>query len=190
MLFERHILLQVGDSSALLKADPTRYFDAGREGNQMLRSARRACLKCEIGLVANVLILSAAAASEARCVTCSKPNLNVRCEIGKSDTVAALPFGPELLDAACVKAIKASYGAGGCHISRDANCIDWTLRRFSRKEAKRALLGEMSVSSQSEPPRPLPQAATPEPSVETPAASPPNILAAAWQKLLALITWH
>ncbi|WP_244437744.1 hypothetical protein [Hyphomicrobium denitrificans] len=119
-------------------------------------------------------------------MTCTQPNLNVRCEIRKSEAVETLPFGAELLDAACVKVIKASYVAKGCHALKGTTCLNWPVKSFSLKEAKRAILGEAPVAPTFEQQHPPAQVPTPDASAQ----APQNALVAVWQKFLAMITWH
>ena len=148
--------------------------------------AGRACLKYKISLVANLLLVNSQAGAGTACVTCTKPNLNIRCEIRKSDAIVALPFGPELLNRACIQAIKSSYGAYGCHVLKETPCLNWPVKSFSLKEAKRAVLGETLVAATSESQNPPSQAPPPESSAQ----APQNALTTVWQKFLALIAWH
>lgn len=125
------------------------------------------------------------------CVTCTKPLLNVRCEIRKSQSVEGLPFGAALLGRACVMAVKSSAGASGCHVAKDATCSSWPLKSFSLKEAKRAILGEKpAVSTADNQSTSAATAVTPPPPAETTWSAFYRPIAKAWQKVLTIIAWR
>lgn len=124
------------------------------------------------------------------CVTCAKPVLNIQCEIRKSHSLEGLPFAEKLISRACVKAVKASASASGCHVAKDAVCSKWPLESYSLKEAKRALLGETRVASAVDDQKATSKETVAAPPTET--KWPPLVrpIATAWQKFLAVITWR
>ena len=125
------------------------------------------------------------------CVTCAKPALNIRCEIRKSQSLEGLPFAEKLIGKACVKAVKASASASGCHVAKDAVCSNWPLKSFSLREAKRAVLGETRATSTVDDPNPSAKAAAAAaPPAETKWSPFVRPIAKAWQKFLAIIAWR
>jgi len=127
------------------------------------------------------------AVAEPVCVTCAKPVLNVQCEIRKSQSLDGLPFADKLTAKACVKAVKASSEASGCHVAKDTACPNWPLKSFSLREAKQALLGEMPPASAADD-QDAKAAAAAAPT-ETKWSSFLSPLAHAWEKFLA-VTWR
>ena len=153
---------------------------AGMTGGQR-SSWRHACLS-----VASSMLFAGSV-----CVTCTKPLLDVRCEIRKSQSIEELPFGTELLGRACVMAVKSSAGASGCHVAKDTICLSWPLKSFSLKEAKRAILGEKPAVSTADSQSPSTETTvTSAPSVETTWSAFYRPIAKAWQKILTIIAWR
>lgn len=128
------------------------------------------------------------AIAEPVCVACSKPVLNIQCEIRKSQSLAGLPYGDKLIGRACVKAVKATSGASGCHVAKETACPDWPRKSFSLKEAKQALLGETHPVPTVDDQDPLAKAAA-APPAETKWSVLVRPIANAWQKFLAVIAW-
>ena len=151
----------------------------------MFHPAGYVCRKHRIALVAGSLVVTSQAGAGTVCVTCTPPNLSVRCEIRKSEAVEGLPFGEELLNKACAKLIKSSYSAHGCHALKDTTCLNWPVKSFSLKEAKRAFLGETPALPTSE----LQNAESPLPP-DASAQAPQNAVTVAWHKFIAFFTWH
>lgn len=147
-----------------------------------LRSSwRRACVS-----VASSMVFAGSV-----CVTCTKPLLNVQCEIRKSQSIEGLPFGAELLGRACVMAVKSSAGASGCHVAKDTICPSWPLKSFSLREAKRAILGEKPAVSTADSQSPSAETTvTSAPPVETTWSAFYRPIAKAWQKILTIIAWR
>lgn len=146
--------------------------------------------QCSLWRYACLSVASSMAFTGSVCVTCTKPLLNVRCEIRKSQSIVDLPFGPELLGRACVMAIKSSTGVSGCHIAKDKACPDWSLKSFSLKEAKRAILGETPAVSAVDGQDPNAQSAAAAPPAETTWSALYRPIAKAWQKFLAMVSWR
>ena len=156
----------------------------------MLCAGGNAPRKYRILIVAGLLSMASQAGAETVCVTCSKPNLNIRCEIRKSRTIETLPFGSELLNKACVMTVKTSFGATGCRSLKETTCSNWPVKSFSLKEAKRAILGETPVASTSDSQKLTPQVPAAVSPATNAAPTPYNTLSTAWQKFLAIFTWH
>jgi hypothetical protein len=140
-------------------------------------------------LSACLSITSKMAIAESVCVTCAKPMLDVQCEIRKSQSLEGLPFVERLIGKACVKAVKASFEASGCHVAKDTVCPNWPLKSFSLKEAKRALLGETPPVPTADDQDPLAKAVA-APPAETKWSALVRPITKAWQKFLAVITWR
>jgi hypothetical protein len=139
-------------------------------------------------LGASLSIAPQMAIAEPVCVTCAKPMQNVQCEIRKSQSLAGLPYGEKLIARACVKAVKASAGASGCHVANEIACPNWPRKSFSLKEAKQALLGETHPVPTADDQDPLAKAAA-APPAETKWSALLRPIANAWQKFLAAIAW-
>jgi hypothetical protein len=93
-----------------------------------------------------------------------------------------------LIGKACVKAVKASFEASGCHVAKDTVCSNWPRKSFSLKEAKRALLGEAPPAPTADDQDPLAKVAAPS-RAETKWSAFVRPIAKAWQKFLAVIAW-
>jgi hypothetical protein len=140
-------------------------------------------------LSACLSITSKIAVAEPVCVICANPGLNVQCTIRKSQSLEGLPFAEKLIGRACVKAVKASFEASGCHVAKDTVCPNWPLKSFSLKEAKRALLGETPPAPTADGQDPLAKAVA-APPAETKWSAFVRPITKAWQKFLAVITWR
>jgi hypothetical protein len=151
----------------------------------MFHPAGHVCRKRRIALMAGSLVVTSQAGAGTVCVACAPPDLSIRCEIRKSEAVEGLPFGEELLNKACAKLIKLSYSAHGCHALKDTTCLNWPVKSFSLKEAKRAFLGETPALPTSEP-----QNAAPPLPPDAPAQASPNAFTVAWHKFVAFFTWQ
>jgi hypothetical protein len=122
------------------------------------------------------------------CVTCAPPTKAFRCEIGKSDAIESLPFGHQLLERACVKAIKATEVAAKCRAEIDALCNSAPTRNFSLKEAKRALTDDLDPAT-GHPATIAGNTAGAGATSESP-SSAGNPLSVAWARFLAMFKWH
>jgi hypothetical protein len=151
----------------------------------MFQPAEHVCRKRRIALIAGSLVVTSQADAGTVCVACAPPDLSIRCEIRKSEAIEGLPFSEELLNKACAKLIKLSYSAHGCHALKDTTCLNWPVKSFSLKEAKRAFLGETPAVPTSEPQNTASQLPP-----DAPAQASPNAFTVAWHKFVALFTWQ